>query len=112
MSLGSFLLRRLGSGARRRPAVIGTLAAVVAGSALTVLPLPFVFLLIGRGIQGAGLGLPALMMGVARDHPGLGGRAVDELRRPCPLDELAGVLDPARRAGRGGNRADSRHAEG
>jgi MFS family permease len=40
----------------------------VAGSALTVLPLPFAWLLTGRAAQGVGLGLTALMMGVARDH--------------------------------------------
>jgi MFS family permease len=45
-----------------------TLAVVVAGSALTVAPLPFAFLLAGRAAQGTGLGLTALMMGVARDH--------------------------------------------
>jgi MFS family permease len=41
---------------------------VVAGSTLTVFPLPFAWLLVGRGAQGVGLGLTALMMGVARDH--------------------------------------------
>jgi MFS family permease len=35
---------------------------------LTVLPLPFAWLLAGRAAQGVGLGLTALMMGVARDH--------------------------------------------
>jgi len=33
-----------------------------------VLPLPFAWLLVGRAAQGVGLGLTALMMGVARDH--------------------------------------------
>jgi MFS family permease len=32
------------------------------------LPLPFAWLLAGRAAQGVGLGLTALMMGVARDH--------------------------------------------
>jgi predicted MFS family arabinose efflux permease len=62
------VLGRLGSGPHRRPTVLAALGAVVAGGVLTVLPLPFVFLLIGRGIQGVGLGLPALMMAIARDH--------------------------------------------
>lgn len=62
------VLGRLGAGPRRRAAILGTLAVVVAGSALTVLPLPFAWLLVGRAAQGAGLGLTALMMGVARDH--------------------------------------------
>ena len=62
------VLGRLGAGPRRRETVIGTLAVVAGGSLLTVLPLPFGFLLAGRAAQGAGLGLTALMMGVARDH--------------------------------------------
>jgi predicted MFS family arabinose efflux permease len=35
---------------------------------LTVVPGPFALLLVGRGAQGVGLGLPALMMATARDH--------------------------------------------
>ncbi|WP_344658058.1 MFS transporter [Catenulispora subtropica] len=62
------LLGRLGAGPHRRATILATLAVVVAGSALTVLPLPFAWLLVGRAAQGVGLGLTALMMGVARDH--------------------------------------------
>lgn len=62
------VLGRLGAGPHRRAAILATLAVVVAGSALTVLPLPFAWLLAGRAAQGVGLGLTALMMGVARDH--------------------------------------------
>ncbi|GLZ78457.1 MFS transporter [Actinorhabdospora filicis] len=62
------VLGRLGAGAHRRATILVTLAIVVAGSALTVLPLPFAWLLAGRAAQGVGLGLTALMMGVARDH--------------------------------------------
>jgi predicted MFS family arabinose efflux permease len=62
------ILARLGSGPYRRAVVLGTLAAVVVGSLLTAIPLPFAVLLIGRGIQGVGLGLIALMMATARDH--------------------------------------------
>ncbi len=62
------LLGRLGAGPRRRGVIIATLAIVTAGSVLTVLPLPFGWLLLGRAAQGVGLGLTALMMGVARDH--------------------------------------------
>ncbi|MFD0311409.1 MFS transporter [Streptomyces sp. NPDC127119] len=61
------VLGRLGAGPHRRATILATLA-VVAGSALTVLPLPFAGLLAGRAAQGVGLGLTALMMGVARDH--------------------------------------------
>jgi predicted MFS family arabinose efflux permease len=62
------LLGRLGAGPHRRGAILATLGVVVAGSTLTVAPLPFAWLLVGRGAQGVGLGLTALMMGVARDH--------------------------------------------
>ena len=67
-AVASPLLGRLGAGPHRREAILATLVVVVAGSVLTVLPLPFTCLLIGRAAQGAGLGLTALMMGVARDH--------------------------------------------
>ncbi|WP_370122728.1 MFS transporter [Streptacidiphilus sp. MAP12-33] len=62
------VLGRLGAGPYRRATILATLAVVVAGSALTVLPLPFAWLLVGRAAQGVGLGLTALMMGVTRDH--------------------------------------------
>ncbi len=62
------VLGRLGSGPYRRTVVLGTLAVVVAGSVLTVIPLPFAVLLVGRAIQGVGLGLISLMMATARDH--------------------------------------------
>lgn len=62
------VLGRLGGGPRRRQVVLATLAVVVAGSVLTVVPPSFGWLLAGRVAQGAGLGLTALMMGVARDH--------------------------------------------
>lgn len=62
------LLGRLGAGPHRRATILATLGVVVAGSLLTVVPLPFAWLLVGRGAQGVGLGLTALMMGVARDH--------------------------------------------
>jgi predicted MFS family arabinose efflux permease len=62
------LLGRLGDGPRRRTTVVGTLAAVVAGSLATVVPGPFWLLLAGRAAQGVGLGLTALMMPTARDH--------------------------------------------
>ena len=62
------VLGRLGSGPYRRTVVLATLALVVAGSVLTVVPLPFAVLLVGRGVQGVGLGLIALMMATARDH--------------------------------------------
>jgi predicted MFS family arabinose efflux permease len=61
------VLGRLGSGSYRRPTILATLACVVAGSALTVVP-SFPVLLAGRGLQGVGIGLTALTISVARDH--------------------------------------------
>ncbi|MFT3813394.1 MAG: MFS transporter [Acidovorax sp.] len=62
------VLGRLGGGPYRRQTILAILAAVAAGSVLTVVPPSFGWLLAGRIGQGAGLGLTALMMGVARDH--------------------------------------------
>jgi predicted MFS family arabinose efflux permease len=62
------ILGRLGAGSCRRQVIIGTLIIIFTGSVLTVLPLSFVWLLIGRAAQGIGLSLTALMMGVARDQ--------------------------------------------
>ncbi|WGW12878.1 MFS transporter [Saxibacter everestensis] len=62
------LLGRLGSGSLRRLVILVCLAIVVIGGALTTLPLPFPLLLIGRGLQGVGLGGVPLLMSVARAH--------------------------------------------
>lgn len=62
------ILGRLGSGPHRRDTIVLTLALVTLGGALTAAPLPFVCLLIGRGLQGLGLGVSALLMSVARDQ--------------------------------------------
>jgi predicted MFS family arabinose efflux permease len=61
-------LGRLGAGPLRRRTILWSLAVVVVGGALTALPLPFAFLLIGRGLQGLGLGAVPLLMSVARSH--------------------------------------------
>ncbi|WP_231644718.1 MFS transporter [Sciscionella sediminilitoris] len=62
------VLGRLGSGPYRRITILVTLALVVAGGLLTVLPLPFAALLIGRGLQGFAVAVGALLMSVARAH--------------------------------------------
>ncbi|WP_132148973.1 MFS transporter [Kribbella antiqua] len=67
-ALATPLLGRLGSGPRRRTVVLAALGVGVAGSVLTVIPLPFALLLIGRAGQGVGLSLTPLMMATARDH--------------------------------------------
>ena len=60
------VLGRLAAGPRRRSVLLVTLLLVAVGSAISLSP-PFAALLIGRAIQGVGLGLPSLMMAVARD---------------------------------------------
>lgn len=62
------VLGRLGSGPSRRGAILATLALVMAGGLLTVLPLPFAALLIGRALQGLAVAVGALLMSVARTH--------------------------------------------
>jgi len=62
------VLGRLGSGPYRRTTILVALALVAVGGLLTVLPLPFVALLIGRGLQGLGVAVGALLMSVARAH--------------------------------------------
>ena len=69
------LLGRLGDGPRRRAVVLATLTAVLVGSLLAALPLGFAALLVGRGLQGLGLGLVPLTLAVAREAvPGEAGR--------------------------------------
>lgn len=66
------VLARLGAGPRRRVTLLASLAVVVLGGVLTALPLPagapvaLAVLVVGRGLQGLGLGAVALLMSVAR----------------------------------------------
>lgn len=62
------VLGRLGAGPRRRTTILTTLTLVALGGLLTTIPAPFAVLLIGRGLQGLGLGVTPLLMAVARDH--------------------------------------------
>lgn len=60
---------RLGDGPHRRPVLLVALGVLVAGSVLAaVAGLPFAALLAGRAMQGVGLALLPLAMGIARDH--------------------------------------------
>ncbi|MFE0462760.1 MFS transporter [Kitasatospora sp. NPDC058965] len=61
------VMGRLGDGPRRRPVILGAIAAVVVGSVLAALPLGFGFLVAGRALQGVGLGLTPLAIAAARD---------------------------------------------
>lgn len=62
------VLGRLGDGPDRRRVMLGTLGLVMLGSVLAALPLSYGWLLVGRGMQGVGLGLMPLAMTLARDH--------------------------------------------
>ena len=61
---------RVGDGPGRRKMIIGGLAVVVVGCLLAALPLGFPALLLGRALQGVGLGLTPLTMATARDALG------------------------------------------
>lgn len=64
------VLGRLGAGAHRRATILVALGLVALGGLLTAIPSSFAVLLIGRGLQGLGLGVTPLLMAVARDHLG------------------------------------------
>ncbi|RII14241.1 Multidrug resistance protein 3 [Streptomyces sp. YIM 130001] len=62
------VLGRLGDGPRRRGAIQGALAGVLLGSVLAAVAPEFWLLLVGRALQGLGMGLMPLAIAVARDH--------------------------------------------
>ncbi|NIL75089.1 putative multidrug resistance protein MdtD [Rhodococcus sp. B10] len=62
------ILGRLGDGPHRKQAVVGSLAVVALGCVLAAMPGNFAMLIVGRALQGIGLGLMPLAMAVARDH--------------------------------------------
>jgi predicted MFS family arabinose efflux permease len=61
------LMGRLGDGRLRRPTTLGAVAFMMIGCVLSALPAGFAVFLVGRGLQGAGLGLVPLATAVARD---------------------------------------------
>ena len=62
------ILGRLGDGPRRRLVILVTLAMVAMGCAFAAPDLGLGVLLVGRALQGLGLGLMPLAMAVARDQ--------------------------------------------
>jgi len=68
------LMGRLGDGDRRRQTIVITVAVMLAGCVVSALPTGFAGFLVGRALQGAGLGLVPLATAVARDAV-VGGRS-------------------------------------
>lgn len=62
------IMGRLGDGPRRRETLIGGLVAVTLGGAIAALAPSMALLVVGRALQGIGLGLVPLTMAAARDH--------------------------------------------
>jgi len=72
-ALATPVMGRLADGARQRAVILTTLGVVLAGCVLSALATSFVVLVIGRGLQGVGLGLLPVNMAIARrnlDRPG------------------------------------------
>ncbi|WP_242907186.1 MFS transporter [Actinomadura terrae] len=67
-AVSSPVLGRLGDGPRRRATMLGGLAVVTAGGAVAALAGGLEMLIVGRGLQGVGLGLVPLAMATARDE--------------------------------------------
>jgi predicted MFS family arabinose efflux permease len=62
------VLGRLGDGPRRRLVLLGALTAVLIGSALAAIIPSIATILVGRALQGLGLGLMPVAIAIARDH--------------------------------------------
>lgn len=67
-AVSSPVLGRLGDGRRRRQTMIGGLIVVAAGGMVAALATGLETLVIGRALQGVGLGLVPLAMATARDE--------------------------------------------
>jgi len=62
------IMGRLGDGPFRRETILGGLAVVVGGSIIAGVAQSLPLLVVGRAMQGVGLGLAPLTMAAARDH--------------------------------------------
>ncbi len=65
-ALATPVMGRLADGARQRAVILVTLSVVLAGCVLSALATSFVVLVVGRGLQGVGLGLLPVNMAIAR----------------------------------------------
>jgi MFS family permease len=83
------IMGRLGDGARRREAIAGGLAVVLLGGALAAVANSLPVLVVGRTMQGVGLGLIPLAMAAARD--GLPGPQIAPAIALLSVSAAAGV---------------------
>jgi predicted MFS family arabinose efflux permease len=83
------VLGRLADGPRRRAVLLVALAIVCFGCVLAALPLGFACLVAGRALQGCGVGLGALAIGVARDA--LSGEHAKRTMAGLAITTVAGV---------------------
>lgn len=67
-ALATPVMGRLADGPRQRAVILVALSVVLAGSVLAAVSTTFQQLVIGRGMQGVGLGLLPVTMAVARSH--------------------------------------------
>ena len=67
-SVAAPIMGRLGDGPRRRETILGGLAIVLVGSVIAGLANSLIVLVVGRAMQGVGLGLAPVTMAAARDH--------------------------------------------
>src|ERR1700722_19914042 len=67
-ALATPVMGRLADGPRQRILILVALAVVVVGCVLSALSNGFMLLLVGRGLQGVGLGLLPVAMAIARRH--------------------------------------------
>ena len=80
---------RVGDGPGRRAMIVAGLAVVTVGCVLAAVPAPFAVLLVGRGLQGVGLGLTPLTIATARDA--LTGQRASSVVAMLSLTTVAGV---------------------
>jgi predicted MFS family arabinose efflux permease len=67
-AVSASIMGRMGDGPYRRQTMIAGLAAVTLGGIVAASAHQFTYLVIGRALQGVGLGLVPLAMAAARDH--------------------------------------------
>ena len=80
-ALATPVMGRLADGARQRDVIVATLGVVLLGCILSAVATSFVVLVVGRALQGVGLGLLPVNMAIARRNlePVPAGRAIATL---------------------------------